>query len=60
MPVLSPLATPTAQAISWEVSLGTAHKGGEDIILCPHTCQTIQADTNAQVNIAFGCPTEVN
>jgi hypothetical protein len=30
------------------------------IILCPHTCNDVQADQEAVVSLAFGCPTELN
>jgi hypothetical protein len=30
------------------------------ILLCPHTCNDVQADSEANVSFAFGCPTEVN
>ena len=30
------------------------------ITLCPHTCNDVQADSEAHVSFAFGCPTVVN
>jgi hypothetical protein len=30
------------------------------ILLCPHTCNDVQSDSEAHVSFAFGCPTEVN
>jgi hypothetical protein len=30
------------------------------ILFCPHTCYEVQNDSEANVSLAFGCPTEVN
>jgi uncharacterized protein YegL len=36
------------------------NEGPSKLILCPASCATVQADTNAKVNVLFGCLTILN
>jgi hypothetical protein len=41
-----------------ECTSGGFYVVGDQIELCPSTCETIQADDGAKLSVSYGCPTD--